>query len=184
MQEAADTLNGELNANESKSRATLAVPPAAAPLPASSAHLDALYPTHASTLSILLEKGYKDAYKMCLRTRILMWVIEDLGANSQINSMQVMRWISQDSLKTHQNNISRVNVARRVLEHLRGLPRLDGQDLADMQSLAVLLEGPLSPIPLDRANRDESVDHKSLDIALRLSISKLEQINKRFKPHL
>jgi hypothetical protein len=152
-----------------------------APAPTLAGSLGELYPTHLSSLAALADPGYRDAYKSFLRTRIYLWVLGDIGQGTSIGSGDIMRWVGTATEKTMKNYVSRFNQAKRSLDFLRKMANPLEEDLRDMLTLGVLVEGPLSPIPIDRDERDDDADHQTIDRVLQLSINRLETINRRVK---
>ena len=148
----------------------------------SNEYLNTLYPTHASSLATLNDAGYKNAYRSFLRSRIHAWVMEDIPSSAPVTSSDVADWAGV-KLKTMQNDMSRVNQTVIARDFLRSLPHANQtlEDIRDMQTLTVLVDGPLIPIPLKSAERDGDLDPNIVDRVLRLSVRKLDLIRDRIR---
>jgi hypothetical protein len=162
--------------------ASLDIPNPPFPAPAT-ADLNELYPTHANTLTALDDPTYYDssAYKLFLRTRIYRSIAGEIPVDGPISGDDILKWVGTSQPKTMRNNISRVNQTKKSLEFLRGLPEPGEEDRHDIRILGFLLECPLTPTPIDQAERDDDADHLTIDEGLQLPIRRVDSMNRRVR---
>jgi hypothetical protein len=151
-------------------------PPATDPTrPTTLTRLQEAYPSHTASLRMLHHPGYQEAYKICLRVRLYQWVTKDLPPDSDISQTDLLTWIGVGALKTFKNMVSRFNGAKAFLEWLqRQGENLDTSDVSIRCTLSKLVEGPLTPLPLDHQDWAEGSDDGAAVDALRVSAAKLD----------
>jgi hypothetical protein len=138
-----------------------------------------LYPTHSQTLTTLDDPSFGGAYGTFLRTRIYLWVCADLGQGHPITPAEVLQWVGINKDKTRRNYASRINQGKKSLVSLRNKPDPSLEDLQNLQTLSMLVEGALVPFPAHLEDRDDDADNEAIGRALQISGARFDAINKR-----